>query len=174
MNPETHQLSLLLLPEFEAELPNTRRALERIPEGHNDFKPHDMSKSLLERANHLATGSGLAGVTLSKPGVQLGGPNDPRRIVKETSPSLVLAQFEERANHSSSQLRQTSDFAFGESWQASQQGKVLFSGTRSHANRNIAINHMIYHRAQLGVYLRLLHIPVPSMFGPSADESPFS
>ena len=172
MNTETKELSNLLLPELTAELRKTRQALERIPEGHNDFKPHEKSKSLIELANHLATVSGLAGAILTSDGAELSGPTDPRKIVKETTLAAILVQFDGLANNGISQLEKTSDKALHESWQATQQGKTLFSGTRYMAYRNIAVNHMIHHRAQLGNYLRLLNIPVPSTFGPSADEQP--
>jgi uncharacterized damage-inducible protein DinB len=172
MNAETHELSQLLLPELQAELGKTRRALERVPESHKDFRPHEKSRSLIELTNHLATVSGLAGSVLAFPGAELGGPNDPRRIVKEQTLSPILEQFDELAAKSISQLKETSDQAFAEPWQASQQGKMLFSGTRYMAYRNIALNHMIHHRAQLGSYFRLLGVPVPSTFGPSADEAP--
>ena len=172
MSAETHQLSKLLLPELEAELGKTRRALEGIPEGQNDFKPRQKSKSLIELANHLATVAGLAGPILSSPSVDLGGPSDPRRIVREQSVGPILTLFDQLAEGSIAHMRATSDVVFAETWEASQQGRVLFSGSRYMAYRNIAINHMIHHRAQLGSYLRLLDIAVPGTYGPSADDSP--
>ena len=170
MNSESLELSSLLLPELEAELNKTRRTLERIPEGQDAFRPHEKSKSLLELANHLATVCGLGGTILATTEVELGGSNDPRRIVKEETMGGVLARFEELAQNSLERMRETSNEGLAEPWQALAQGKVLFSGTRYMAYRNIAVNHMIHHRAQLGTYLRLLNVPVPSVFGPSADE----
>ena len=172
MNSNTHELSSLLLPELKAELGKTRRFLERVPEGSNDFRPHEKSKSVIELANHLATVSGLAGSVLASASANLGGPNDPRRIVKEQNVTAILAQFDDLAAKSIAQLEKTSDESFKESWQASQQAKILFSGTRYTAYRNIALNHMIHHRAQLGGYLRALNVPLPAAFGPSADEAP--
>ena len=168
---ETKELSNLLLPELEAELKKTRRFLESLPEGQDNFKPHERSTSLIDLANHLATVSGLAGTILVVPGAELGGPTDPRRIVKEQNTAAILKVFDELAASSLAQLKETSDRAFQDPWQATRQGKTLFSGTRYLAYRNIAMNHMIHHRAQLGAYLRALNIPVPSAFGPSADET---
>jgi len=169
---KTTPLSELLLPELQAELNKARRMLERVPEGHNDFRPHPKSMSLIDLANHLATVSGLAGAILLYPGVDLGGPNDPRQIVKEQTGAAVLSEFEKLAASSVAQLRVTTEEAFGEPWKATRQGNVMFSGTRYSAYRNIAVNHLIHHRAQLGVYLRMLDVPVPYSFGPSADEMP--
>ena len=171
MTTDSKELSNLLLPELEAELKKTRRFLQSVPERQDNFKPHERSTSLIDLANHLATVSGLAGSILVVPGVELGGPTDPRRIVKEQNTAAILKVFDELAAASLAQLKETSDSAFREPWQATRQGKTLFSGTRYLAYRNIAMNHMIHHRAQLGVYLRSLNIPVPSAFGPSADEA---
>lgn len=168
----TPQLSDILLPELEAELGKTRRALERVPEGHNDFRPHPKSMSLIELANHLATVAGLPAAILLYAGADLGGPTDPRRIVKEQTCPAVIGEFEKLAASSIGQLKVTAEEAFSEPWRATRQGSVLFSGTRYMAYRNIAINHLIHHRAQLGVYLRMLDVAVPSSFGPSADEQP--
>ena len=173
MTNEGKELSNLLIPELEAELKKTRRFLESVPSGHDDFKTHERSTSLLDLANHLATVAGLAGTILAVPGADLGGPTDPRRVVKEQNTAAILQVFDELAARSIAQLKETSDSVFHEPWQATRQGKTLFSGTRYLAYRNIAVNHMIHHRAQLGVYLRSLNIPVPSAFGPSADETTF-
>jgi uncharacterized damage-inducible protein DinB len=172
MTTESNALSKLLIPELEAELKKTRRFLELVPEGHDDFRPHPRSSSLLELANHLATVAGLATAILTTPGADLGGPTDPRRIVKESNPAAILPVFDELAANSLEHLNQTADATFQDAWQATRQGQTLFTGTRYLAYRNIAVNHMIHHRAQLGGYLRSLDIPLPSAFGPSADQMP--
>ena len=171
MTNKTKELSNLLLPELEAELKKTRRFVQSVPEGQDGFRPHERSTCLIDLANHLATVAGLAATILTVPGVDLGGPIDPRRIVKEQNTVNILKVFDEVAAASLAQLKETTDSTFQEPWQATRQGRTLFSGTRYMAYRNIAVNHMIHHRAQLGVYLRLLNIPVPSAFGPSADET---
>lgn len=172
MNADTYELSALLLPELIAELSKTRRVLERVLEEHSDFKPHEKSKTLLELSNHLATVSGLAGTILASPGAELGGPADPRRIVKEATTAAILPQFDELVAKGIQQLKQTSDKSLAETWEAKQGGRTLFSGSRYMAYRTIAVNHMIHHRAQLTGYLRQLDLPVPAIFGPSADETP--
>ena len=82
----------------------------------------------------------------------------------------LLADFDQLATSAVEALRIFSDAATTETYTLSRQGNLVFSGPRYQAYRNMALNHMIHHRAQLGVYLRLLDIPVPATFGPSADE----
>ena len=171
MDAVTFVFSQALLPELTAELKKTRTTLERVPEGHNDFKPHEKSKSLLELANHLATVSGLSGSTLTSSGGDLGTSTDPRRIVKEENPAAILAVFDELAAVAIAKMQTTSDEDFSAPFLITMKGQTMFSGTRYMAFRNIALNHMIHHRSQLGGYLRQLNVSVPYTFGPSADES---
>ena len=165
-------LAAILATEWKAEVAKTRRTLERLPADQNDFRPDPKSRSLLELANHIATVSGLAGTILNSDGVELGGPNDPRTIVREQNVADVLGQFHVLAEKSLARVESTTEEEFLRPWQASQNGNVLFAGTRYGAYRNISVNHLIHHRAQLAMYLRMLNVPVPALFGPSADEGP--
>ncbi len=163
----------LLAQELEHEYDKTRRVLASLPEGRNDFRPHAKSKTLIELANHLATVSGLPGTILQHSVVDLGGPGDPRTIVKEATVAGILEQFAKLSANSLAVVRASPDSAFLAPFKVTRADQTLVSCTRFTAYRNIGVNHMIHHRAQLGVYLRLLDIAVPATFGPSADEQRF-
>ena len=170
MTEPTYLLRDLLLPELTLELAKTRKALERAPEDQGAFKPHERSTALLDLCNHLTTVSGIAGTILREDGLVMGGPEDPRRIVKEATAAGRLAAFDEMVAGTLEALKGSEDARFTARWEASRGGNVVFSGTRYAALRQMGINHMVHHRAQLGTYLRLLDVPVPATFGPSADE----
>jgi uncharacterized damage-inducible protein DinB len=166
----SNELSTRLLPELEQELRKTRRVLEAVPDGHNDYKPHEKSMLLSRLAGHTAEFAGIAAVILTHPGVDMGTPADPRKILRMETRAKLLADFDELAAQAIAAMKATSDEALDETWTLSRKGQPVFSGTRYAAYRNIALNHMIHHRGQLTVYLRLLDQPVPGTFGPSADE----
>jgi uncharacterized damage-inducible protein DinB len=167
---DTYQLRDLLLPELEAELQKTRKLLARLPEGQNDFKSHEKSMPLSRLAGHTAELAGFGGLILTLPAIDAGTPSDPRKILRMQDPASLLSEYDELAAKELEALQATTDEAFAQTFTLSRQGNVVFEGTRYRAFRNISLNHMIHHRAQLGVYLRLLEIPVPSTFGPTADE----
>jgi uncharacterized damage-inducible protein DinB len=168
--PDPHQLSARLLPELEFELAKTRRVLEAIPDGHNDFKPHEKSMLLNRLAGHTAEFAGIIAIILTVAGVDMGTPSDPRKILRMETKDRLLADFDELAAKAISAMKATTDQAFDETWTLSRKGQPVFSGTRYTAYRNNALNHMIHHRGQLTVYLRLLDQSVPGTFGPTADE----
>jgi uncharacterized damage-inducible protein DinB len=166
---ETYLLSARLLPELEQELAKTRRVLEAVPDGHNDYKPHEKSMLLNRLAGHTAEFAGFAALILTLPGIDMQTPSDPRRILRMETRDKLLADFDELAAGAVAALRSTTDAALDETWTLSKKGQAVFIGTRYTAYRNNALNHMIHHRGQLTVYLRLLGQPVPGTFGPSAD-----
>jgi uncharacterized damage-inducible protein DinB len=171
--PETYLLSARLLPELQQELAKTRRVLEAVPDGHADFKPHERSMLLGRLAGHTAEFAGFAQLILTLPGIDMQTPADARRILRLEPPTettaKLLAVFDELAATALAALTNTSDAAFNETWTLSRKGQPVFTGTRYMAYRNNVLNHMIHHRGQLTVYLRLLDQPVPGTFGPSAD-----
>ena len=158
-----------LLPELEAELGKTRTMLRAIPDGHNEFKSHERSMLLSRLAGHVAELPGFAYFMLTRSGIDMGTPEDPRKILRMTTRDELLAEFEPLAARLIEALKATPDVAFDESYTLSRQGAVILATTRYGAYRNIFLDHMIHHRAQLGVYLRLLDVPVPPTFGPTAD-----
>ena len=169
--PDSNRLSALLLPELEAELAKTRKMLEYVPDGQNDFKSADKSMPLSRLAGHTAELAGFIAVILTTTDIDMGTPSDPRKILRMETQGRLLADYNEMAAAALEALRNSTDEDLEQTWKASKKGTPAFSLPRYSAYRNMALNHMIHHRAQLGVYLRLLGLPVPSTFGPTADES---
>ncbi len=167
---ESFTLSRRLLPELESELAKTRKVLTAVPDGHNDFKPHEKSMLLTRLAGHTAEFAGIIANILTTTEIDMQTPADPRKILRMETKQQLLADFNEGADAAITALKQTTDEAFDATWHLKRKGAAVMTGTRYTAYRNIALNHMIHHRAQLGVYLRLLNQPVPGTFGPSADE----
>ncbi len=163
-------LASLLLPELESELAKTRKVLERVPDGHNDFKSAEKSMPLSRLAGHTAELAGFAAVFLTAPSLDMGTPEDPRKILRMETRDKLLTDFEEAAANALAALKGSSDERLLEIWTIKRKGQPMVTLSRYASYRNMALNHMIHHRAQLGVYLRLLGVPVPSTFGPTADE----
>lgn len=162
------RLNDLLVSEFDEEMKKTRSTLERVPAGKADFAPHPKSMPLGRLAPHVAQLAGFGLSVLTEPGLDFAQ----RRytpLAFESAAQLVRV-FDEGATQVRQALQNVPDAAWSEPWQLSLQGKVLFNGTRFLAYRQMFINHIVHHRAQLGVYLRLNDQPVPSIYGPSADE----
>jgi len=164
---ETLQLSEILLPELEAELAITRRALDSIPPGIEAFKPHEKSTPLDSLAAHLAQMAGFASLCLTGPSVDFAAPDAPQSLVFE-SKDQILAIFDSLAEQAIANLKAATNESLNEPWKLSAGPHVIFEGTRYNAYRTLALNHMVHHRAQLGVYLRLNNHPVPTTYGPSA------
>ncbi len=156
-----------LLPEFDQEFAQTRRALERVPEGRFAWKPHEKSYSLHDLAAHLAEVPRWAAVTLDVDVFDLDEPYD--RVVPTTRDEL-LAHFDEGVAQARAKIEGASAQALGKIWSMKQGGEVVFSMPKGAVLRSFVLNHNVHHRAQLGVYLRLLDVPVPGHYGPSADE----
>lgn len=161
-----------LLPELEQQLANTRKVLQNVPDGHNDFVPHEKSMPLLRLAGHTAELVGIAHFYLTLPSINMGTPEDPRKILRMTTQAALMVDFEEMAARVVETLKATSDAAFDESFTLMGKGNVIIVTPRYNAYRTLFVDHMIHHRAQLGVYLRLLGAKVPATFGPTADEKP--
>lgn len=158
-----------LLQELEQEADATRRVLERVPDAHLDWRPHPKSWSLGQLALHVAqlTG-GVAELAMQSPAA-------PPQFVQERpkrSADLVPA-LHESIKTATSILGGVSDATMMETWRLVAGGRELMAMPRAAFLRAIMLNHWYHHRGQLLVYLRLLDIPVPSVYGPSADENPF-
>jgi uncharacterized damage-inducible protein DinB len=161
-------ISDLLLSEFDEEVKKTRATLERVPAGKADFLPHPKSMSLGRLAPHVAELCNFGLSVLTTSGFDFaGGSYTP--LPFESRAQLVRA-LDEGAATVRGALQGVTDAAWSEPWKLSYQGKTLFEGTRFLAYRQMFLNHIVHHRAQLGVYLRLNDEPVPSTYGPSADE----
>ena len=162
-------ISELLLSEFDEEMKKTRATLERVPEDKKDFTPHAKSMPLGRLAPHVAELSGFGVTVLTTPELDFStGSYKPMPF--ESSAQLVKA-FDEGAARARAALKSTSDEAWTQPWKLSFGGKTVFSGSRFLAYRQMFLNHLVHHRAQLGVYLRLNDKPVPATYGPSADDT---
>ena len=161
-------ISDLLLTEFDEEVKKTRTMLERVPSGKGDFVPHPKSMPLGRLAPHVAELSGFGLSVLTLPGLDFAQQNY-KPLPFESAAQLVRV-FDEGAAKVRSALQGLPDAAWSEPWKLSAQGKPIFEGTRFVAYRQMFMNHIVHHRAQLGVYLRLNDAPLPATYGPSADD----
>ena len=159
-----------LLPELEQQLANTRKVLNQVPDGQNDFVPHEKSMPLTRLAGHTAELVGFAHLHLTVPSINMGTPDDPRKILRMKLKADLVTEFEAMAARLIETLKATSDATFDEGFSLLKQGNLVLQTTRYNAYRTIFLDHMIHHRAQLGVYLRLLGEKVPATFGPTADD----
>jgi len=158
----------LLLLEFDEEAKKTRAMLERVPIK-ADFKPHEKSMPLGKLAPHVAELAGFGVTILTTPSFDFGGGPARPRPPFESGQQLAQA-FDEGAAKVREALKNTPDKAWNDDWKLSLQGKPIFSGSRFLAYRQMFINHLVHHRAQLGVYLRMNDVPLPAIYGPSADD----
>jgi uncharacterized damage-inducible protein DinB len=158
----------LLLAEFDEEAKKTRAMLERVP-SNPDFKPHAKSMSLGKLAPHVAELAGFGLTILTTPELDF-ATSTRTRLPFESAEQLVKA-FDAGAETVRTALKKIPDSAWTESWKLSFQGKPIFSGSRFLAYRQMFLNHLVHHRAQLGVYLRLNDKPLPATYGPSADDT---
>jgi uncharacterized damage-inducible protein DinB len=161
-------ISDLLLMEFEEEVKKTHAMLERVPIK-ADFKPHPKSMPLGKLATHVAELAGFGVTILTTP--ELDFANMQRTPVPFQSAEQLVKAFDEGAAKARAALNSTPDSAWTQNWKLSFQGKPIFSGAKFLAYRQMFLNHLVHHRAQLGVYLRLNDKPLPATYGPSADDT---
>ncbi len=159
-----------LLPELTQQLANTHKVLNEVPDGQNDFAPHEKSMPLTRLAGHTAELAGFACLHLTVPSINMGTPEDPRKILRMKLKADLVTEFEVMAERLVETLKATSDSTFDEDFTLLKQGNLVLQTTRYSAYRTLFLDHMIHHRAQLGVYLRLLGKRVPATFGPTADD----
>jgi len=158
----------LLLTEFDEEAKKTRAMLGRVPIK-ADFKPHAKSMALGKLAPHVAELAGFGVTILTTP--ELDFANMQRTPVPFESAEQLVKAFDEGAAKVRAALKNAPDSSWTESWKLSFHGKPIFSGSRFLAYRQMFLNHLVHHRAQLGVYLRLNDTPLPATYGPSADDT---
>jgi uncharacterized damage-inducible protein DinB len=161
-------ISETLLLDFDSEIANTRRTLERIPENDPQWKPHEKSMPIGRLAMHVALLPQFGTRILTTPELDMDKEKFPS-FVFESTPHLV-SELERTTSEARSCLAASSDDELRQNWKLSFKGKVLVEAPRMVLYRTMFFNHLVHHRAQLGVYLRLLNIPVPGLYGPSADE----
>ncbi len=163
------RIAELLLEELEREAAGTRRALERVPEGQDDWKPHEKSMPLGYLATLIATMPSWAASIVNLDELDIGG-NKPGESLTNRQ---LLELFDQSVGQAREALSQTTDEHLMTPWRLLVNGQVVLEQPRYVAIRDSAFNHLAHHRGQLTVYLRLNDIPVPSLYGPTADEKTF-
>jgi len=158
--------STLLFGDLESELKTTRRFLESVPDGQDDWRPHAKSKSLGELANHVAQLPGF-GILMLTQDEYVGGT---RKEVRATSSAERVAIFDEVSGELRRLIKGLKWEAAMSPWTLKFGDRVVASAPRANLLRSAFISHSAHHRAQLGVYFRLLDVPVPGSYGPTADE----
>jgi uncharacterized damage-inducible protein DinB len=161
-------ISEMLLPEFDSEIKKTRTVLERVP-NQPDFAPHAKSMPLGKLASHVAQLAGFGMTILTTPELDF-SKSSFKPLPFESAAQLVQA-LDENAAKVRATLADAPDDLWKQNWKLLFQGKQIFSGNKFIAYREMFLNHLIHHRAQLGVYLRLTGQLVPATYGPSADDT---
>jgi uncharacterized damage-inducible protein DinB len=162
----TVSIKELFLGEFDQEMKTTRKILERVPFDKFDWVPHTKSTPLGRLANHVATLSRFVPHVI----------DEEKFVLVRTAPldvhstADIVAVFDDVAAKARALLAATTDEHLGEGWEFVAGEKTLFKGSRAAAYRSFFMDHLIHHRAQLGVYLRLNDVPIPGSYGSSADE----
>ena len=160
-----------LLPEFDQEAATTRKLLERIPADRVDFKPHPKSFALGPLSLHIVNLLTWFKMTVALDELDLHPPGgQPWKSPVYESPQATLRKFDENVVAARAILTAMPDEAFGKTWTLKYQGATLFALPRSAALRTFVFNHQVHHRGQLSVYLRMCDVPLPEMYGPTADS----
>lgn len=159
-----------LLPEFDREMATTRRLIERVPDEHLDWQPHPKSMRLGRIAEHLGELAMWGRVTITERGVDLETMTKPPGHTPPATRDALLAAFDGHVQGARAALIGLTDAQLAAPWTLRQGAKEFFTMPKSTCWRTFVMNHVVHHRGQLSVYLRMLDVPVPSIYGPSADE----
>lgn len=160
-------ISQALLPEFDHEMGTTRKYLDRLPEAHADFKPHERSMSLINLANHVVGMVSWVETTLAADELDVAG----YQPSMKTTRTELLALFDQNVVAARAAIERLEDSEWMRPWALKVSGQTVFTMPKIGVMRGMIMNHIIHHRAQLGVYYRLVEVAVPATYGPSADES---
>lgn len=161
-------LKRIALGDLESEIATTRRVLERLPDEHFDWKPHAKSMSLGGLATHIATIPFYGTAVLQGQDFDVAAPLPPNPLA--TTRDEILRRFDETAAALRALLEGADDESLRQAWSLLAGERVIFTQPRIGVLRGLVVSHLVHHRGQLSVYLRLLDVPVPSIYGPSADE----
>ncbi|HEX4229148.1 MAG TPA: DinB family protein [Bryobacteraceae bacterium] len=162
--------SQTLLLEFDDEMKKTRKILERVPDDKFDYKPHEKSMSLGRLATHIADLPNWAVVTIDQDVLDMQPGYKPHVA---TTQDELLDIFDKNVATASEKIAGATDEHWNQIWTFKFSGKTMMALPRTAVMRGMVMNHIIHHRGQLGVYLRLNDVAVPGMYGPSADEQAF-
>lgn len=163
--------SQTLLPEFDEEMKNTRKMLECVPDGKFEYQPHTKSMTLGQLATHVAGLPGWTVITLEQEFLDLPTDFKPELFASRAE---LLEKFDAGSAAARAKIAAATDEDWKKTWTFKFGGMTMFSNPRSVVMRSVILNHLIHHRAQLGVYLRLMNVAIPGMYGPSADEGNFA
>ena len=160
-----------LLPEFEHEMGTTRKTLERVPEDKVDWKPHSSSMAMGRLAGHIAEMTGFVATTFQGDSFDFAPPGSaPHQPTVMSSRKQLLDLFDKNVAEAKAAISRASDEELQKVWTLMNGGKTFFAMPRIAILRSMILNHIIHHRGQLSVYLRMNQVPVPSIYGPSGDE----
>ena len=159
-----------LLPEFDREMGLTRRALERVPDGQFEWRPHPTSVTLGRLAEHLTEMPLWATMTMTQSALEMTTERPADYVTRRRPAPTCSAQFDGTEGRPRASLVDKTDGEFAAPWTLKADGKEVFTMPKIAVMRNFVLNHMIHHRGQFVVYLRMLGVPVPSIYGPSGDE----
>ena len=163
-----------LLPEFDQEMATTRKVLDRVPEDKLGWKPHEKSSSVGDLATHLVNLPEWVGIAIKQDSLDLAPPGgEAPRAKPVTSHAEMLERFDKAVAAARTALAEVSDEHLMKPWTLLRSGQTIMTLPRVAVLRGFVISHMIHHRGQMSVYLRLNDVPVPSIYGPSADEAAF-
>lgn len=164
-------ISDAILPEFDHEMANTRKTLERVPDHKLQWQPHQKSYTMQKLASHLANIPAWTPLTLQQDSLDLAPPGQgPYQTPQGASAKELVTIFDKNVADARAVIAKTSDAEFLKPWTLLAGGKQLMTMPKIAVLRGFILNHNVHHRAQLGVYLRLNDVPVPATYGPSADE----
>ncbi|MBI1749368.1 MAG: DinB family protein [Acidobacteria bacterium] len=164
-------LTKALLPEYDHEMKNTRKTIERVPEDKLGWKPHEKSPTMGWLATHLAHLPLWAISAIEKDSLDLAPGGVPiERLPEANSRNEIIERFDKNVAAARAAIAGASDEHLLQPWSLLMNGKTVMTLPRMAVLRSFVMNHGIHHRAQLGVYLRLNNVPVPAIYGPSADE----
>ncbi len=167
-------ISQALLPEFDREMANTRKTLERVPDDKLTWKPHPKSGTMLWLASHLANLPLWVVVTMAQDSFDMDPPGGSSfKLPAMNSRAETLAVFDEHVKQARATIAAAADPEFMKPWSLLKGGQTIFTLPKIGVLRSFVMNHLIHHRGQLTVYFRLNDIPVPALYGPSGDEIGF-
>lgn len=165
-------ISASLLPELDHEMAGTRKTLERIPADKLDFRPHPKSFTMISLATHIAHMVGWGSITINENSFDIAPPGAGEyREEPAASVAELLEKFDKNLAEFRAALASASDEHLRADWSLLMGGNTLFTKPRVAVVRGDILNHLVHHRAQLTVYLRMNDVPVPALYGPSADET---
>lgn len=159
-----------LLPEYDHELATTRRLLERVPEAEFWWKPHQKSMTLGQLAGHVANIPFWCSAAMDAPFYDLAANGKETRLEAPVSRDVLLKEFDAKVSAARASLAKATDADMLAPWSLKRGDHEIFTMPRISAVRSFVMNHLIHHRGQLSVYLRLKDVPLPPMYGPTADE----